>query len=66
VNNNLMAILGGVMGLVVLFCILVAIGPLLLIWASNVLFGMGIGYSLKTWAAMFVLTFFMGGYIRGK
>jgi hypothetical protein len=46
------AMIGGV---VILVVVLVAIGPLLLIWSLNTLFGLGIAYTLKTWAAALIL-----------
>lgn len=41
-----------VLGLVV---VLVVLGPLASVWALNTLFGLGIGYSFKTWAAALLL-----------
>lgn len=49
-------------GIVVfLFVVLLIVGPLLSIWALNTLFGLGIAYTLKTWAAAFIL----GGIVMG-
>ena len=42
--------------------ITVAIGPILLIWAMNTLFGLAIEYSFSTWAAAFVL----GGVVSAR
>lgn len=42
-------------GIVMLVILAVVFGPILLIWALNTLFGLGIAYCLKTWAAAFVL-----------
>lgn len=33
----------------------IAFGPLALIWALNVLFGLALPYTLKTWAAALIL-----------
>ena len=42
--------------LVVLIVVaLFSLGPLLLIWAINTLFGLGILYTLKTWAAALIV-----------
>ena len=41
----------------------IIIGPLLTIWALNVIFPvLAIGYSFKTWLAILLL----GGFIRGR
>ncbi len=42
--------------LLVLWLVLLVCVPLLLIWSLNTLFGLGIGYSLKTWLAMMILS----------
>ena len=46
----------------ILIVITVAIGPILLIWAMNTLFGLAIEYSFSTWAAAFVL----GGVVSAR
>lgn len=50
-----------IVGIVALVIGLVAFVPLVLIWSLNTLFGLGIGYSLSTWAAAFVLAALIGG-----
>lgn len=42
--------------LILIVVALVAIGPLLLIWALNTLFGLGIEYNFWTWCAAFILS----------
>lgn len=44
-----------VLGLLTLTIIVLIIGPLLAIWALNVLFNLGIVVSIKTWFAAFIL-----------
>ena len=46
----------------ILVAITVAIGPFLLIWAMNTLFGLSISYDWNTWAAAFVL----GGVVSAR
>ena len=46
----------------ILVAVTVAIGPFLLIWALNTLFGLAIEYSFSTWAAAFVL----GGVVSAR
>jgi uncharacterized RDD family membrane protein YckC len=47
----------------ILFIIaLVIAGPLLVIWSLNLLFGLGIDYTIWTWAAVAIL----GGFFRAK
>lgn len=41
--------------LIVIIVALIVIGPLLLIWALNTLFGLGIAYNLWTWLAAALL-----------
>lgn len=41
--------------LVVLVVVLVVTAPIALIWALNTLFGLGIAYTVKTWAAALIL-----------
>jgi len=44
------------MGMIVLAVIAVLIAaPLLVIWSLNTLFGLGIAYTLQTWAAVVLL-----------
>lgn len=45
-----------VAALTVLIVALIAIGPLITIWALNTLFGLEIAYSFFTWAATVWLT----------
>ena len=45
-----------VTGFALLVVALIAIGPLITIWALNTLFGLGIAYSFFTWAATVWLT----------
>jgi hypothetical protein len=54
--------------IVLLFIVLIIVGPLLSIWALNVLFPvLAIPYSLKTWAAMLVIAgLFKGSGISYK
>ena len=47
-----------VMVFFLIFCFI--FGPLLAIWSLNVLFGLGIAYSLKTWFAALVLMGIVG------
>ena len=43
-------------GLVAFLIFLIAIGPLLTIWALNTLFPvLNIGYNMETWAAMVII-----------
>ena len=44
-----------ILGLVIIAAI-VAVGPLLIMWSMNTLFGLGIQYGLKEWIAVFILT----------
>lgn len=41
--------------------LVVALGPLAVIWAINTLFALGIAYTLSTWLAMIVLLVAIGG-----
>jgi hypothetical protein len=38
---------------------LIAIGPFMLIWSLNSLFGLGIAYTIKTWFASLILSSFV-------
>jgi hypothetical protein len=40
----------------VFILLLIAIGPLLVIWSLNTLFSLGIAYSISTWFAALVLS----------
>ena len=46
---------------VALVVLLLAVGPLLVIWSVNTLFGLGIPYTFKTWLAMGILGLAVGG-----
>lgn len=48
--------------ILLLVAITIAVGPFLLIWALNTLFGLGISYDWNTWAAAFVL----GGVVSAR
>jgi hypothetical protein len=53
------------MNIIVLSFLVVALiiaGPLLLIWALNTLFGLGIAYNIWTWLAALIL----GGAVSGR
>lgn len=54
----------GALGLVVLVIVLFAIGPLLLIWSLNALFGLSIVCTWKTWFAGFLLLVLFRGSHR--
>jgi hypothetical protein len=41
--------------LILLIILVIVLGPLLLIWSLNTLFGLAIAYNLSTWFAAFVL-----------
>lgn len=43
--------LGRLVAITLVFAVLIAIGPLVTIWALNTLFGLAIAYSFKTWFA---------------
>jgi hypothetical protein len=43
--------IGTAIALLVLALLLIVVGPLVSIWALNTLFGLGIQYSVATWAA---------------
>ncbi len=48
------------MGAGALILLIIVFGPLLTIWSLNTLFGLGIGYTFKTWLASLLL----GGLIH--
>jgi MFS-type transporter involved in bile tolerance (Atg22 family) len=51
-----------VVGLIILVIIpLIIVGQVVLIWALNALFGLGIPYTFKTWLAALVLGAAVGG-----
>ena len=50
-------------GMVVLIMAVVAAVPLLVIWSLNTLFGLGIGYTIQTWAAVVLLQAWAQGAI---
>lgn len=53
-----------------LICVAVVLAlwllPLATIWAINALFGLGIGYTFKTWAASLILFGVLAGSRAGK
>ena len=56
IENSLF--IGASVGAVVFVLLLIAIivfQPFIIIWAINVLFGVGIPYTFKTWLAMFTI-----------
>lgn len=55
-----------IVGFVVLLVVLLAIGPLLTIWALNTLFGLGIAYTFWTWLAVIFLGMFLNARIGQK
>jgi len=48
---------GGTLFVALLMFLYLFCAPLAIIWSLNVLFGLGIGYTIKTWAAAFILLF---------
>ena len=55
-----MSKLFGVVGFVLFVVFLIAIGPVLVIWAANTLFPvLAIPYSLETWVAVVILGAFL-------
>jgi 5-bromo-4-chloroindolyl phosphate hydrolysis protein len=48
-----------VMAFVFVAALAIIIGPVLVIWALNTLFGLGIAYGLAEWAAVVVLSIFL-------
>ena len=52
----------GIIFIVVLILAVVVFVPLLTIWSLNTLFGLAIGYSLKTWFASLIV----GGLVSGS
>ena len=53
--------------LVIMFIlIMAAVGPLIMIWALNQLFGLGIEYTFLNWLAMLCLSFLTGASHFGK
>ena len=47
--------------LVVIIILLIICFPLLGVWSLNVLFGLGIAYTFKTWLASFILISLLTG-----
>lgn len=41
--------------LILLIILVIVLGPLLIIWSLNTLFGLGIAYTLQTWVAALIL-----------
>ena len=41
--------------IIVFTTILIVIGPILIIWSLNTLFGMGIPFTIRTWLAVVIL-----------
>lgn len=41
--------------LTALIVVLLAVGPLALVWALNVLFGLALPYTIRTWAAAMIV-----------
>ena len=52
---------GWIIFIIVLLLAIVIFVPLLTIWSLNTLFGLAIGYSLKTWFASLILGGLVGG-----
>ena len=50
-----------IVGIIVLIIAIVVVVPILIIWSLNVLFGLGVVLSLKTWFAALVLGSVVGG-----
>jgi hypothetical protein len=46
---------------IVLFVALIVFMPCLVIWSLDTLFGLHIDYSVKSWFAVLVLSFLVGG-----
>jgi len=53
--NNL-----GIVGIILVVVALIVLGPLIVIWALNTLFGLGIAYTFWTWLATLVITSVFG------
>ena len=53
--------LGPIVSMGCIVVLLVAVLPLLFIWAVNTLFGLAIVYSLTNWFAALILCGFLGG-----
>ena len=53
----------GALGLIALVVVVIAIGPLVTIWAFNTLFpALAISYSLETWVAVVII----GAFLRAN
>lgn len=46
--------------------VMASVGPLIMIWALNQLFGLGIEYTFLNWLAMLCLSFLTGASHFGK
>lgn len=55
--NELFKFFGGlgVIGVIIAFFALIVLWPLVIVWALNTLFGMGIAYTFWNWLAALVL-----------
>lgn len=65
-SKTVLSLTGGqltaaVVGMIFLLVVIIVAWPLLLIWALNTLFGLGIAYTFGTWGAAFVLYWFVKG-----
>ena len=47
--------------LIILIIVLIIFGPIIIIWALNTLFKLGILYNFKTWLATLILSGSIGG-----
>jgi hypothetical protein len=56
----------GIVGLIVLYVVLVIVGPIITIWSLNTLFSLGIAYTFWTWLAVIVLGTFINSNIGRK
>lgn len=67
-SNSVVGTLGvlGVIGLVLLFIALVALGPIMLIWSLNTLFGLGIQVNFNTWIAAWFIALSVRGSSYSK
>ena len=50
----------GIVGIIILVLVLGILWPLVVIWAVNTLFSLGIAYTFWTWLAVLVLTMTFG------
>lgn len=56
----------GIVGLIVLYVVLIIVGPIITIWSLNTLFSLGIAYTFWTWLAVIVLGTFINSNIGRK